>query len=306
MLSKQELKELSLIKEENALLATLGDWLLISFCFVASAIYPHPITFLIAAIIIARTQLALALLMHDASHFRLLKNKKYNDYFAQFFCSGPIFFSLYSYRSNHLRHHKKPLALDDPDITLIGGYPISKSSFLRKLLRDLFGISYFKFIHYFLYGSHKRKINISGKGNIATHSDKAYFSKPMIIFSILLSNLLILMTLFYFDQHYLYLILWLLPSMTILQLLLRIRGIAEHAGLQINEDQSQNARTILNPWQTFFFAPHNVNYHIEHHLYVGIPFYNLPKAHQLLHARGALPKKNLYRNYNEILKELVI
>ena len=43
------------------------------------------------------------------------------------------------------------IAPDDPDLSLIGGYPISKMSLARKLLRDASGISYFKFIKYFIY-----------------------------------------------------------------------------------------------------------------------------------------------------------
>jgi fatty acid desaturase len=35
-------------------------------------------------------------------------------------------------------------------------------------------------------------------------------------------------------------------------------------------------------WERAFFAPHNVNYHLEHHLYPGVPFYNLPELHKAL------------------------
>lgn len=306
MLTNDEIKTLSKIVNKKAFLSLFLDWLFVALIFIICARYPNPLIIVISMILIARTQLALALLMHDASHFRLFSNRKINDYTAQFLCCGPIFFSLYSYRNNHLKHHKNPLASDDPDITLIGGYPITQKSFLRKILRDLSGLSYFKFIHYFLYGAHKRKINMTGKKNIPIHSEIAYFGKTTIFSSIFISNILLILILIYFDQFYLYFILWILPSITFLQLLLRIRGIAEHAGYQPNENQSLNARTIINPWQTFFFAPHNVNYHIEHHLYVAIPFYNLPKAHQLLISRNKIPKDNFYTNYLDIISELII
>jgi fatty acid desaturase len=32
----------------------------------------------------------------------------------------------------------------------------------------------------------------------------------------------------------------------------------------------------------FFFAPKQVNYHLEHHLYPSIPFYYLPRVHAVL------------------------
>jgi fatty acid desaturase len=34
--------------------------------------------------------------------------------------------------------------------------------------------------------------------------------------------------------------------------------------------------------------PHEVNYHIEHHLYPSIPFYNLPHCHRALTEQGLL------------------
>ena len=34
--------------------------------------------------------------------------------------------------------------------------------------------------------------------------------------------------------------------------------------------------------------PHKVNYHIEHHLYPSVPFYNLPECHREMKSRGLL------------------
>ena len=34
--------------------------------------------------------------------------------------------------------------------------------------------------------------------------------------------------------------------------------------------------------------PHNVFYHVEHHLYPAIPQYNLPHCHRILKDMGAL------------------
>ena len=40
------------------------------------------------------------------------------------------------------------------------------------------------------------------------------------------------------------------------------------------------ARTNLgHPLLLWFFMPHNVNYHIEHHIHPSIPHANLPAAH---------------------------
>ena len=38
----------------------------------------------------------------------------------------------------------------------------------------------------------------------------------------------------------------------------------------------------------FFLFPHQVAYHIEHHLFPSIPHYHLPEAHRLMRRAGAL------------------
>ncbi len=85
----------------------------------------------------------------------------------------------------------------------------------------------------------------------------------------------------------------------------RIRAIMEHAGLPACADQSQNARSIVRPnWQTFVFGPHAIHYHIEHHLYVRMPFYHLQSAHQQLVARQLVPGENLYEGYGAVLRDV--
>lgn len=62
---------------------------------------------------------------------------------------------------------------------------------------------------------------------------------------------------------------------------------------------------MLSPVQAFFVAPHQANYHIEHHLYVGVPFFRLPELHRRLRSRGALPESNLFAGYAPVLASLV-
>jgi fatty acid desaturase len=221
----------------------------------------------------ARQQLALAILMHDGSHRRLFKSFFWNDVICQVFCAAPLFFSMYSYQKLHLKHHREPLAADDPDLSLIGGYPISKASFARKLARDAFGVSYFKFIRYFIHMARKPKAKTAvaektvGPSELRDQGAGKGIPILGLAASILTVNLALWGVLFSTGHGWLYLFLWVLPAVTGLQVLLRIRGVAEHAGYQPNADQRQNARTVLPSWQTFLFAPHHVNYHIEHHLY---------------------------------------
>ena len=71
------------------------------------------------------------------------------------------------------------------------------------------------------------------------------------VLSMLVGNGLLLGLLAWSGHPWLYLGLWLLPAITLLPLMGRVRAIFEHAGLPANADQSQNARSIVVPnWQT--------------------------------------------------------
>lgn len=62
---------------------------------------------------------------------------------------------------------------------------------------------------------------------------------------------------------------------------------AQHIGLSDEvTDYRVNTRTILlNPLLSFLYW--QMNYHIEHHMYAAVPFYNLPELHELI--RDDLP-----------------
>jgi fatty acid desaturase len=249
----------------------------------------------------ARQQLALALLMHDGAHGRLFESRVWNDRAAQLFCAGPVFLPLATYKNGHLKHHQDPLTPGDPDIILIGGYPAPAAKLLKKLAQDLCGLSYFKFLKFFFYMA-KRQRRAEKRGATAP---KDTLSKAFVRFSIVAPNLILFGALAAAGHPWLYLVLWTIPSMTILQGLLRIRALAEHAGYQPGPDQALNARTVLNPVQAFFVAPHFANYHIEHHLFVSVPFFRLPELHRRLRSRGALPESNLFSGYGTIMASIV-
>ncbi|MBM2841879.1 MAG: fatty acid desaturase, partial [Bacteroidetes bacterium] len=41
----------------------------------------------------------------------------------------------------------------------------------------------------------------------------------------------------------------------------------------------------------------NINYHLEHHLYPGVPWYNLPKLHRLLQQDYRKAGSSVYTSY---------
>lgn len=275
-----------------------ADWCVIMLCFALGILIPQPIILLLCCIIIARTQLALTVLMHEAAHGLISTNRLLNNLIGQLFCASPLLLSLYSYRVGHLKHHQKPMAIADPVAIIfhMADYPIPRWKLLLRFLSDLTMIAYFTSMAKFIRGDYKVLLRSASKPSSLT---------LMEVSSGLIINGLILLVFYLCQQPILYLLLWVLPSLTLLPLMGRIRAIMEHAALPYCLDQSQNARTIVSPsWQTFLFGPHAIHYHIEHHLYPHIPFYQLNHLHHKLAEQQRLPRHNLYDGYGQVLKDV--
>jgi fatty acid desaturase len=45
---------------------------------------------------------------------------------------------------------------------------------------------------------------------------------------------------------------------------------------------AQIRTTLARPWERFLLVPRNIHYHVEHHFYPSVPFYNLPALHEAL------------------------
>lgn len=75
----------------------------------------------------------------------------------------------------------------------------------------------------------------------------------------------------------------------------------QHAGLQDNvPDFRLCCRTVyLNPFTSFLYW--NMNYHTEHHMYAGVPCYNLPKLHQAIKSEMPECKRGLLPAWIEII-----
>ena len=84
-----------------------------------------------------------------------------------------------------------------------------------------------------------------------------------------------------------YFVYWTLPSLTILNVIFRIRTTAEHLGLDQGADLSQSRTIKINFFEKLILAPCNVNYHLEHHLFPTVPHYRLTDLHRLLNQAEA-------------------
>ena len=82
-------------------------------------------------------------------------------------------------------------------------------------------------------------------------------------------------------------------------------GLLQHLGLAENvSDHRLNTRTVLmNPISRFIYL--NMNYHLEHHLFTMVPYYNLPKLHLLIKHDVPPPEPSIPATFMRLLPVLV-
>ena len=296
----------SLSPEQDAFLRERSDWMgaylvlhawgVIGLAMAFFVMWPNPLSFIVAVVVIGGRQLGLAILMHDAAHRALFKNTRLNDTLGAFLCGWPVGASLTLYRPYHLSHHRHTQQAEDPDLILSAPFPITRQSFWRKMRRDILGITgYQRRMEFFRMEMGNDPSRLQRWKNL--FQAEKYF---------LLSNLAILAITAAAGVWWAYFALWLLPLLTWYQVISRVRNIAEHAVVGDNDDRLRNTRTTLTNWgMRMVLAPYWVNYHLEHHLFVFTPCWKLPAAHRMLIAQGFGPRMELAPGYLAVLRKAV-
>lgn len=309
-LTRTERKMLHEKSNFRATVALLKHWLLIAATFVLVYWYPNPVVILMALFILGGQQLACAILMHDAGHAAVFKNRKINDFVGQWFGAYPIFQDAHKYSDYHYRHHVSNGTIEDPDLGLTRGYPASRKSMFRKIFRDLSGQTGVRsFTGIIMMHLGYMVYNLGGTVERVSQKNRSWpsFFKTFIrqLHGPILANLFLFILLYWLANPWLYL-LWIAAYFTTFQFSLRIRSIAEHSVLSDPADPYKNTRsTKANFLERLLFAPYFVNYHCEHHLLMAVPSYNLPKMHALLKERGFYEKGVLASGYWEVLQLVV-
>src|ERR1043166_8596440 len=142
--TREEMAAVRAPSDVMGLLCAAHAWIVIAAAMTLYAIWPNPLTFVAAVILIGSRQLGLAILMHDGAHGVLMKTKALNDPVSQWLCAFPVFTDTIPYRHYHLGHHRLTQQPDDPDLGLSAPFPITKDSFRRKMIRDITGQTGFK------------------------------------------------------------------------------------------------------------------------------------------------------------------
>ena len=249
----------------------------------AAALIVWVFTFLL----IGRGYSLLSILAHEAVHRCLFTRRRANDLVGRWMLAYPAFIPFDAYRRQHIAHHRDELGPNEPDLNLYRNYPIARDSLLRKLRRDAFGRSGSK---------HLRGLVMA----VVRRSSRPY-AISIVTTQVVLAVAMTLLS----GRWWLWPLFWLAPWLTVWRVLNRLRGIAEHGGMEHSADRRRTTHVVhqsLAP--RFWIVPFNTGWHLAHHTDMGVPFQNLPALHDELVAAGWVTPAIEHPSYASLWKTL--
>lgn len=269
---RSELSALSAIRPAYSFTALLLDWTIVLSCVSLSEHFDSNLIYLLSILIIASRQHGLLVLMHEGAHFRLHKNATLNDTLSDFLAAFPLLADTAAYRQHHQQHHRHLNTDRDPDWVRKfklkdWQFPKSKTEITTDLVKNLYRAGY----EWSVLAWNFSILPLLGRG-----AKWSGWFRRFTFFAGLGGLIYATGT---FQQFLIY---WCVPLFLIFPWLQRIRSVAEHFGLP-RTNELNHSRNVKASWaEAALFGPHNVNYHLTHHMFPAVPFYNLPKLNQLL------------------------
>jgi fatty acid desaturase len=264
-----------------ALTAVISAWAWQGHWLAGLAVTP------LAIAIIGGRQLGLAILMHDAAHGLLHPNRRVNNLLGQWLTGAAVGSDLAAYRTYHLRHHKYTQQAEDPDLPLSAPFPTTRASLWRKVVRDMTGRTFLK--------QRGAQFAMATRDSVAAKSVARFVAAQIVLLALSLAL-----------WGWTPFLLWLAALATTFQLFTRLRNIAEHACTTVGSaDPFSHARTTrANALERATVAPYWVNYHAEHHMFMGVPCYRLSAVHRLLGECGHHPAMTIAPGYAALLLQV--
>ena len=220
----------------------------------------------------------MVILMHEGVHGNLFR-REVLDRWVGFLFGAPGLFSCSAYRATHLLHHMHNRTERDPD----------EFTNLSRSRRTL-SLAFYAW-------------PVVGMAAYLVHVPLTALRRgsPRQRSAVLLEHALlaalwtgVLVAAWRFGVLNEALRLWVIP-LTAAAALGGVRGWAEHMLTRPGHPLTQSRTVTSNRVVSFFMC--NLNYHLEHHLFPAMPWYNLPKAHALLREEYRAAGSSVYRSY---------
>ena len=222
---------------------------------------------------------AIGILMHEALHGNLFQSARLNRW-ATFAFGVPAFFSGTAYKVAHLNHHRQTRTKRDQD-------EISNLCKTPAQYRAIFYALFFAATFMYLFTVLPRTAI-----QIGTYRERCAIALEYTAIVMICSGVIIWGA---GAGHANWLLwYWILP-VQVAMFLSNIRGLSEHLCTSMAHVLEKTRTVRSNGLVSFLML--NLNYHLEHHLFPGVPWYNLPKVHKELQPLYAGARPFVERSY---------
>ena len=282
---RQALGPLYALNNWRGPLAVLEDYVIMAAA-VALGLW-HAWLIPLSVLVIGARQRALASVLHESCHMTLARHRGLNDFLGKWLAGMAIFQSHAAYRLSHVRNHHTFLGDPDRDPDYIncidtGLYGVRDSRvFLRQfVLKTVLLGNVPSYLQY-----------------LVAHRLGSMLSNPREAFGLVLVQALLIGALTQVGGWSGYLVYWLLPYFTAFQIIGWLSEICEHYRLYERRHSRLEMTRNRFPawWERLFIGMHGDNYHLTHHLFAGLPFWNLGRAHTIMQADPEYARLNSKR-----------
>jgi fatty acid desaturase len=221
---------------------------------------------------------ALGILMHEAVHGNFFRQRT-RDRWAAFLLGVPILLSGSAYRVTHLLHHRFTRGKRDPD-EFANYFHHRHGLALFFYLWGIVGLLVFLVhvpVNAWRRGTKRDRIAV-----LLEYGAIVLLYSAGVIAAVQLDLLPALLHV------------WLIP-LAVSSAIVNVRGWSEHMLTQPGHPLTHTRTVTTNRIVRFLLC--NLNYHLEHHLFPGIPWYNLPRVHVLLQDEYARAGTSMYKSY---------
>jgi fatty acid desaturase len=251
-----ELKRPSLAR---FVLAIASDWITMIAAFALARRIDHAAAYVVATWIIGTRQHAIGIMGHEGTHRLGSRTQWINDALTQGFCMWPLLSDMHTYAKFHLGHHRHLNMASDPEMKYrasgapVWDLPRGRAKFALQLVADLMGLGALETLR-----TLRHTMPRTLRGAVG----------PAVL------TIVFVATCVWTGQLWI-LAMWYGALFTGFTAVWRLRCWLEHMG-------SDDTHRVHVPfWAAWFFAPHGIWLHWEHHHFPGVPIHHLPTARAL-------------------------
>lgn len=301
LLTSQRVKELSKLRPGRVVFDTLTCWAIIAAAWGVVAVWGPGArgwtgawwVVLLAVPVIGARYYGLFILGHDGMHRRLFESRKLNDWWCDVFMLAPIGMVNHVNDRNHLAHHRYLATDRDPDLHKHACFNKTNRS---EYLAFLTGLASVIEVAKNLFWRWKHEPIEDDHEPLVEAAKDPHSLRDLLVIGAWQAGLIVGLTFIAAGLPRVsslgdvwgviragwwgYPVLWLLPVYAFAYLPNLVRAFLEHAHPEDDDkaDEHRLMTYLSNPIERWFMSPMNMNYHVVHHLWPSIPYYNLPAA----------------------------